>query len=42
MSGNAVLNFLEDSQNGVWIGTDGFGLNYWNRKDSFQGRFVEG
>lgn len=36
-----VSGFQEDKQGNIWIGTEGGGLNYWNRdQDSFQ-RFMK-
>lgn len=29
---NFILSFCEDEQHNLWIGTDGGGLSYWNRK----------
>lgn len=31
---NFILSFCEDEKNNVWIGTDGAGLKYWNRKNN--------
>ena len=29
---NFILSFCEDDKSNVWVGTDGAGLKYWNRK----------
>lgn len=29
---NFILSFCEDEKNNIWIGTDGAGLKYWDRK----------
>ncbi|MFH6991700.1 two-component regulator propeller domain-containing protein [Flavobacterium sp. FlaQc-48] len=31
---NFILSFCEDEKNNIWIGTDGAGLKYWNRKNN--------
>lgn len=31
---NFILSFCEDEKNNVWVGTDGAGLKYWNRKNN--------
>ncbi|WP_348797268.1 two-component regulator propeller domain-containing protein [Flavobacterium adhaerens] len=31
---NFILSFCEDEQKNVWVGTDGAGLKYWNRKNN--------
>lgn len=33
-SENFVLSFCEADNDNVWIGTDGFGLKYWDRKNN--------
>ena len=30
---NFILSFCEDEKNNLWIGTDGAGLRYWDRKN---------
>ena len=34
LSNNIVNSFKEDRSGNFWIGTDGGGLNYWNRKEN--------
>lgn len=31
---NFILSFCEDEKNNVWVGTDGAGLKYWDRKNN--------
>ncbi|MET0945475.1 MAG: two-component regulator propeller domain-containing protein, partial [Flavobacterium sp.] len=31
---NFILSFCEDEKNNIWIGTDGAGLKYWDRKNN--------
>jgi signal transduction histidine kinase/DNA-binding response OmpR family regulator/streptogramin lyase len=31
---NFILSFCEDEKNNLWVGTDGAGLKYWNRKNN--------
>lgn len=31
---NFILSFCEDEKKNVWVGTDGAGLKYWNRKNN--------
>lgn len=31
---NFILSFCEDEKKNIWIGTDGAGLKYWNRKSN--------
>ncbi|MFD1604804.1 two-component regulator propeller domain-containing protein [Flavobacterium artemisiae] len=31
---NFILSFCEDEKKNVWIGTDGAGIRYWNRKQN--------
>ncbi|MCD0470593.1 two-component regulator propeller domain-containing protein [Flavobacterium sp. JAS] len=31
---NFILSFCEDEKNNIWVGTDGAGLKYWNRKNN--------
>ena len=31
---NFILSFCEDEKNNVWVGTDGAGLKYWDRKSN--------
>jgi len=47
---NFILSFCEDEKNNVWVGTDGAGLKYWNRKNNsytsynnkLSGKFITG
>ncbi|MCV9930277.1 response regulator [Flavobacterium sp. LS1R49] len=31
---NFILSFCEDEKNNLWVGTDGAGLKYWDRKNN--------
>lgn len=31
---NFILSFCEDEKKNIWVGTDGAGLKYWNRKQN--------
>lgn len=31
---NFILSFCEDEKRNIWVGTDGAGLKYWNRKNN--------
>ncbi|OXG03932.1 two component regulator with propeller domain [Flavobacterium araucananum] len=33
-SENFILSFCEDEKKNIWVGTDGAGLKYWNRKNN--------
>ncbi|PKB17991.1 hybrid sensor histidine kinase/response regulator transcription factor [Flavobacterium sp. 5] len=33
-AGNFILSFCEDENKNLWIGTDGAGLKYWNKKSN--------
>ncbi|WP_345947978.1 two-component regulator propeller domain-containing protein [Mucilaginibacter sp. PAMB04274] len=35
-----ILSFCEDERRNIWIGTDGGGLSYWNRKTNAYQNFV--
>ncbi|MCH5685994.1 hypothetical protein LWM68_18130 [Niabella sp. W65] len=37
-----VSSFAEDRQGNIWIGTEGGGLNYWNRQSNSFAYYLKG